>query len=151
VIDPAAMYAPDRRTGTLSCHDPYLGGSDNDSTFFNKTLRVQFGVPVFDIQAGKWTVVPGGDLNFVDWADVSCIAGDSNASLHIQVDIWTDYSVDVLFTGHLNDLSWGPTTIHLSKDQMMSVGDANIDEGRLFGDSAKWTGIIISNNPANAI
>jgi hypothetical protein len=64
-------------------------------------------------------------------------------------------SVDVTLTGRLNpsdeNLSWGPTTFHVEKDGTLNLSDGSLDTGGLYEDSARFSGLKISNNGANAI
>jgi hypothetical protein len=142
--------------GILRCDDVYLTGSDNDQASFKKTLFVQYGVPVFDLETGTWKVdTNAGQQRLTDNATTSFSVGDSTASLQMSVRINPDLSVNVTLTGLLNpgddNMSWGPATFTVQKDQTMSLSEGTLDTGGPFNDRAYFRGMTIDNSAASAI
>ena len=142
--------------GIIRCDDVYWDGSDNDQTSFSKTLFVQYGVPIFNLNTGSWDFdTSAGQTRLTDNADTGFSVGDSNATLEMSAQIKSGLSVDVTLTGLLNpddeNMSWGPTTFTVLKDQTISLSEGNLDTGGPFNDRAYFRGITIANNAAPAI
>jgi len=157
VIDPPACMRNVLIQGIIRCDDVYLTGSDNDQKSFRKTLFVQAGVPVFDTVKGTWNIdTAAGQQRLTDNAVAGFSVGDSNASLRMSVQIDpTDLSVNVTLNGFLNpgddNLSTGPVTFNVPKDQTLTLTDGELDTGGPFNDRAYFRGITIANNAASAI
>jgi len=157
VTDPPACMRNVLIQGIIRCDDVYLTGSDNDQKSFRKTLFVQAGVPVFDTTSGTWNIdTSAGQQRLTDSATASFSVGDSNASLQMSVQIDpTNLSVNVTLNGFLNpgddNMSTGPVTFNVPKDQTVTLTDGELDTGGPFNDRAYFRGITIANNAASAI
>lgn len=73
----------------------------------------------------------------------------------MSASINSDLSVDVTLSGILNpdgeNMSWGPSTFNVPKDQTISLTEGTLDTGGPFNDRAYFRGITIANNAAPAI
>ena len=140
--------------GVVRVDDVYLTGADHAETQFTKTLYVQYGVASFNEQSGQWDIDPNDPVAKArqrDLALVSASVGDSNGQLKIEVTANPDLSVDVTFTGSIENLSHSTNPVHVPDGATVGVPEFDLDTGGPFNDRAYFRNLAITNLPTQAI
>jgi hypothetical protein len=156
VTEPPAFMRNVVIQGVIACDDVYFTGRDSDQKSFQKTLFVQYGVPVFDIGTGTWNPdTSAGHQRLKDNTTADFSVGNTHASLQMSAKINSDLSVDVSIQGFLNpddeNMSTDFLTFHVPQDQTTSLTEGHLDTGGAFPDRAYFRGITIANNAVTGI
>jgi hypothetical protein len=141
--------------GLIQADDVTLWGTDTYKGYFQKTLYVQYGVPVFDQNTGAWTVDAGASVQrLTDSKTATSSKGDTNAALEISATINPDLSVSMQLTYGLNpsdeNLSYALPAFAVSADQTFTVADYTLDTHGVFPDRGYFHGITVSNQANTA-